>query len=201
MKKWLLAVFLASLAIAAFAWYGYRFPHWEETVVLPDGRSILVEQRRDVIEGYGTRRTWLTFSLPEMNGKRTWDEGLQPVMIGAADGKVYVVGRPRGAKQFSAYRFPRYVYVAFIWQSDHFERIPFLSVPESLRKKENVRWCLPGGRDSRESVQLEPNQRCSWPKPPHSQDHFPRPETVDLNIRVEEAIFWARVSGLKPSSE
>jgi hypothetical protein len=58
-----LLVFLAAVTLAC-GWYDHRFPSWKEEVVLPDGRKIVVTQRRDYIEGYGTRRTWLTFSLP-----------------------------------------------------------------------------------------------------------------------------------------
>lgn len=44
---------LVGVAVAAFAylWYDYRFPTWKEEVVLPDGRKIIVKQRRDFIEG------------------------------------------------------------------------------------------------------------------------------------------------------
>src|SRR5206468_5960130 len=108
-------------------------PSWKEEVLLPDGRKILVKERRDFIEGYGTRRTWLTFSLPEMGGEQTWSEWLYPTMIGVADGTVYVVGRPRGSRQFSMYSHPKYVYVAYQWHGDKFERVPFMSVPEHLR--------------------------------------------------------------------
>jgi hypothetical protein len=189
---------LLALVGLAYEWYDYRFPSWKEEVLLPDGRKIIVKQRRDFIEGYGTRRTWLTFFLPEMGGEQTWSEWLYPTMIGAADGAVYVVGRPRGSRQFRMYSHPKYVYVAFKWQGGQFRRIPFMSVPEHLRALENIRWCLPGGEDSRRQMhsfgswcveRIDPN------------DKFPMPQVVNLTIRSEEARFWARLEGHRPDSE
>jgi hypothetical protein len=187
-----------AAAALSYVWYDYRFPAWKEEVLLPDGRIIVVKQRRDFIEGYGTRKTWLTFSLPEMGGEKTWSQWLYPTMIGAADGKVYVVGRPRGGTQFNMYSYPRHVYVAFVWYGGSFERVPFLSVPEKLRIKENVRWCLPGGDDTKLVIH-EPRQWCLEQLTP--DDKFPMPQTVDLTIRDAEAIDWARSAGLSPSSD
>ena len=139
-----IAVVLVIAGIG-YAWFDYRFPSWKEEVLLPDGRKIIVRQRRDFIEGYGTRKTWLTFSLPEMGGEQTWSEYMQPILIGVgSDKKVYVVGWPSGEKQMSRYRHPRYGYVAFGWDSGAFERIPFMSVPAALRLEENVVRCNPG---------------------------------------------------------
>jgi len=202
-RRWLKPLLMASavtiiMAALGYAWFEYRFPSWKEEVLLPDGRIIVVKQRRDFIEGYGTRKTWLTFSLPEMGGERTWAQWLYPTMIGVADGKVYVVGRPRGSKQFSMYSYPRYVYVAYEWRNGQFERIPFLTVPESLRIKENVRWCLPGGDDSKAKNVLAGKwciERLS------QEDKFPNPQNVNLDIRKAEAIFWAKIDGLSPSSD
>jgi len=199
-RKWLLIAGAAVLGIAAlsYAWYDYRFPTWKEEVLLPDGRMIVVMQRRDFIEGYGTRKTWLTFSLPEMGGEQTWAEWLYPTMIGATDGKVYVVGRPRGSQQFRIYSHPRYAYVAFEWKGNQFQRIPFLSVPESLRVKENVRWCLPGGDDSKQNVR-QASQWCVERMGP--DDKFPMPQIVDLDLRAREAFDWAKSAGHMPDSE
>ena len=199
-RKRLLIAGAAILSIAglSYAWYDYRFPSWKEEVLLPDGRKIIVKQRRDFTEGYGTRKTWLTFSLPEMGGEQTWAEWLYPTMIGVADSKVYVIGRPRGSRQFSIYSHPRYAYVAFKWQGNQFQRIPFLSVPESIRVKENVRWCLPGGDDSKKSVP-EAVQWCVEKMGP--DDKFPMPQIVNLDIRAREAIDWAKSAGHMPDSE
>ena len=205
-RRWLKPALIITITSAittalAYLWFDYRFPSWKEEVLLPDGRMIVVKQRRDFIEGYGTRKTWLTFSLPEMGGEQTWTQWLYPTMIGAANGKVYVVGRPRGSKQFRMYSYPRYVYVAYEWKDGKFERVPFLSVPDALRETENVRWCLPGGDDSKETFDENAQKAwCSWSRSPGSENHFPRPRKVDLSIRMSEAKFWARLSGNRPSS-
>ena len=192
----LVTVLLVVLG-SAYAWYGYRFPSWKEEVLLPDGRKIVVQQRRDFIEGYGTRKTWLTFSLPEMGGEQTWEQWLYPTMIGVANGNVYVIGRPRGSKQFRIYSHPRYVYVAFKWQNGRFERVPFLNVPASIRVEENVRWCFPGGGDSKTSVQA-PNQWCLEKL---GDSKFPMRRTVDLPLKEQEANYWARLEGHAPDSD
>jgi hypothetical protein len=115
-RKRVLIAGIVILAIAAlsYAWYDYRFPSWKEEVLLPDGRMIIVKQRRDFIEGYGTRKTWLTFSLPEMGGEQTWEEFLMPSVVGTDQGQVYVLGMPRGPKQYSMYGGPRLFLVAFV---------------------------------------------------------------------------------------
>ena len=136
-------VLLLMILGGGYAWFDYRFPSWKEEVVLPDGRKIVVKQRRDFIEGYGTRKTWLTFSLPEMGGERTWEEDMQPILVTVSkEGRVYVVGWPSGEKQMARYRHPRYGYVAFQWEKETFERVPFTSIPEDLRQEENVIRCL-----------------------------------------------------------
>jgi len=194
--NWRLAVIALPLLAAAYIWYGYRYPSWTEEVLLPDGRSITVQQRRDFVDGYGTRKTWLTFGLPELGGEQTWAESLYPSMIAASEGRVFVVGRPRGSRQFSAYSHPKYVYVAFEWREGRFQRIPFLSVPEELRKQENVRWCLPGGADSRESVKPD-----GWCIDRIGESRFPISRTVELSALQAEAAFWAGLSGHKPGSD
>src|SRR5205814_2401837 len=140
----IVSAIVVAATVLGYAWYDYRFPSWKEEVVLPDGRKIIVKQRRDFIEGYGTRRTWLTFSLPEMGGEQTWAEYMQPVLVGVSkDGQVYVVGWPSGQKQMGMYRHPRYGYAAFRWTPTGFERVPFISIPEDLRQEENLIRCLP----------------------------------------------------------
>jgi hypothetical protein len=197
-KYWLcLPAIVASVLV--YVWYQYRFPTWEEEVLLPDGRKLVVKQRRDFIEGYGTRKTWLTFSLPEMGGEQTWEQWLYPTMIGAADGKVYVVGRPQGSRQFMTYNHPKYVYVAYVWHGHAFERIPFMRVPEALRQVENIRWCMPGGKDSKKPAQGVVEGWCV--ERVGDADRFPMTKTVNLETRMAEAIYWARTGGHLPDSE
>jgi hypothetical protein len=79
-----------------------------------------------------------------MKGEQTWDEYMQPILITVSqEGRVFVVGWPSGDKQMSKYRHPRYGYAAFEWKSGVFERVPFLSIPEELRREENIVRCLP----------------------------------------------------------
>jgi hypothetical protein len=142
--RWAIAAgVLLVLGGLAYAWYDYRFPSWTEEVLLPDGRNIVVKQRRDFIEGYGTRKTWLKFSLPEMGGEQTWAENLMPAAIGVEDRRVYVLGMPRGPKQYSMYGGPRFFLVAFVWTNSSFQRVPVDQVPLSIRQFENIFRCLP----------------------------------------------------------
>lgn len=156
-SRWAIAA-VVFLIVAGFmyAWYDYRFPSWKEEVMLPDGRKIVVKQRRDFIEGFGTRKTWLTFSLPEMGGKQTWSEHMQPVLVTVSkDGEVFVVGWPSGQKQIGMYRHPRFGYVAYQWRPGGFERVPFASIPEDLRQEENVIRCLPKPAFSKWEAKLQ----------------------------------------------
>jgi hypothetical protein len=196
-KYWLCLPAIVATALA-YAWYQYRFPTWEEEVLLPDGRKLVVKQRRDFIEGYGTRKTSLIFSLPEMGGEQAWEQWLYPTMIGAMDGKVYVVGRPRGQKQFRMYSYPKHVYVAYTWRANGFERIPFMEVPESLRQVENIRWCMPGGQDSKKPA-ANAGDWCV--ERVGSTDRFPMTKKVNLEVRIAEGIYWARSAGHAPASE
>jgi len=72
---------LVTLGGIGYLWINARYPNWEEEVQLPDGRKFVVKQRRDYADGYGTRKTWLTFSIPELRGEQTWTESMQPVLI------------------------------------------------------------------------------------------------------------------------
>ncbi len=191
-----LGVYVGILCLLGWWWYDYRFPTWREEVLLGDGRLVVVKQARDDIKDRGTRRTWLTLTLPELGGEQTWSEYLYPSLLGVVDGKVYVVGRPRGSTQFSLYRYPRYVYVAFVWNGKQFERIPFLSVPESIRKEENLRWCLPSQGDRYVAWDLKAKLWCEEPG-----GQFPMPRSVDLRVRAAEASYWAGLDGHRPSTE
>jgi hypothetical protein len=194
--------FLAiAVGVVLTGWTGHwlyfsRYPSWNESVQLPDGRTVTVTQKREYQPGYGTHQSWLTFELPEVGVAITWNEKLYPVMLGAAGGKVYVVGRPRGFEQIGTYQNPKYMYVAFEWRGDKFERIPFLSVPESLRVKENVRWCFPGGEDKRVFDFRTNPAWCDDMDP-----KWPTPKIVDLNIRASEAMSWAAISRTRNLSQ
>jgi hypothetical protein len=145
----LLAAVIASAALLGLAvlWFDQKYESWKEEVQLADGRKIVVTQRRDHIAGYGTRKAWLDFSLPEMGGEQTWAESMQPVLIAVTtDGEVYLAGWPSGESQMDMYRHPRYGYAAFRWTGKVFERVPFLAIPEHLRNEENVIRCVPDSK-------------------------------------------------------
>jgi hypothetical protein len=98
----------AALAAAWLAWsyYDSRYPSWEEEVQLSDGRVVVVRQKRQYFDHYGTNQSWVTFSLPEMGGERTWHSYLRPQRIDVQGGRVYLFGAPRGQRQFRYYRYP-----------------------------------------------------------------------------------------------
>jgi hypothetical protein len=174
------------------------YPTWSDRVVLSDGRTLLVQQRREYHPGYGSSQSWLKFNVEERGTPITWNAHLYPVMLGVSDGKVYVVGRPRGYDQYRMNRLPKYMYVAFEYRNGKFERIPFLSVPESIRNHENVRWCFPGGSDERD---FEVRSSPSWCD--DMDANWPSPRKVDLQLRKAESLAWAAVVGprAKPLSE
>jgi hypothetical protein len=139
------AVVLSSVVIIigglGWLWYVDRFPSWEEEVMLSDGRMIMVNRKQEYIEGYGVKRTWLTFSLPEMGGEQTWYEWMYPAIVDVYEGKVYVVGYTPGDKQFRSYLHPRYQLVAYAWSDKKFERIAFISLPSAIRTNANIIYC------------------------------------------------------------
>lgn len=196
--RWTLIVGAAIGVFAAlgFAWYARRFPNWKEEVLLPDGRKIVVQQRRDFIEGYGTRRTWLTFSLPEMGGERTWSEFMQPVLLAVSkEGQVYVVGWPSGEAQMDMYRHPRYGYAAFRWTGAGFERVPFISIPEGLRQEENLIRCLPKSKFAKWEAKLQAG--CS-----ENGDYvIGGSRQIDVRWMEKWALKQAERQNIKPLSE
>ncbi len=138
-----ISVLLFIAAVLAWRYYESRYPSWYEEVRLSDGRIITIHQKREYYENYGTSQSWVTIDLPELGGKRVWHSYLMPQRADLVDGKVYVFGIPRGAKQLEYYRFPKYYMVAFQWTGASFERIPFQSVPVKIRDKENTFSCVP----------------------------------------------------------
>ena len=202
-RRWLkpaLIVIAVALGIAAlgFAWYDYRFPSWEEEVLLPDGRKIVVKQRRDFIEGYGTRKTWLTFSLPEMGGERTWVEYMQPALLGISkEGEVFVVGWPTGEKQMGMYRHPRYGFVAFKWEHSSFERVPFTTVPEELRREENLIRCLPLSKGHFFSWETKIQAGCNA----NGEFVTGASRQIDMQYMQDWALRQAKRNNIKPLSE
>jgi hypothetical protein len=132
-----------SLIALGWQWYQRHFPSWDEEVQLSDGRMLIVHRAHKFNTEGALIETALTFDLPEMGGKQTWREFLYPAIVDVYEGKVYVVGDVRGSLQkFSAYRDPRFLYVAFVYESGQWTRIPFSKVPQHVRTRENIPGCL-----------------------------------------------------------
>jgi hypothetical protein len=173
---------VAVLVVGTFSYAGWRvyeaqYPTWSEQVQLSDGRVIVVRQKHEYYENYGTARSWVTIDLPELGGKREWASYLMPQRVDVYAGKVYVFGLPRGPKQLEYYRYPRHYMAAFVWSGNEFVRIPFLSVPEALRQRENVLRCVP--RKRRSLVTLDEKQLR--PCPPRGREGE---LTSELNLDV-----------------
>jgi hypothetical protein len=177
-------------------WYDNRYPTWREEVQLSDGRIVVVKQKHQYYENYGTSQSWVTFSLPEMGGEQTWHSYLKPMRIDVADGKVYAFGRPRGDGQVQFYVYPLHYLVAFKWSGLSFERIPFMNVPEQIRSSENVFPCVPANRD----VVLNWKQKeNNWCPPSDSKGLLVR--NFDLNSYDTLAQEYARRAGGKTITE
>jgi hypothetical protein len=138
----LLMLPLAGVIWLGWSYYDRRYPSWYEEVQLLDGRVITIHQKRQYFEDYGTNQSWVTIDLPELGGKQVWHSYLMPQRVDVVDGKVYVFGRPRGDRQLTYYRYPKYMMVGFVWDGANFQRVPYLSLPEKIRQEENVLPCL-----------------------------------------------------------
>jgi hypothetical protein len=198
LKFWLLlAVLLAcGAAWSTWQWYQGRYPAWREEVQLSDGRVIVVKQKHEVYENYGTNQSWVTFALPEMGGEQTWHSYLKPMRVDVHDGKVYVFGRPRGPRQFEYYRYPKHYLVSFVWTGSTFNRIPVAQVPESLRRDENIYPCVPNLPLSLLSRAEKDNRWC-----PSQGENNQFGRRIDQVAYDELAISMARLSGGPPISE
>ena len=164
--------------------------------VLIDLLVIWIKQKHEYFEDYGTNESWVTFSLPEMGGPQTWNSHLTPQRIDVVNGRVFVFGVPRGDRQYSYYKFPRHFMVAFIWNGSGFQRIPFLDVPEVIRKEENVLSCLPEQRAATISLAL----KAGWWCPPKG-DKQQFTKQIDLRAYEALAISYSRRSGGSPLTD
>ncbi len=128
------------IGVIAWQWYWQHFPSWDEEVLLTDGRIASVHRATKFNTEGSLLETALTIDLPEIGGKRIWREALYPAIVNSFEGKVYVVGfvTYRSSRK---YRNPRFGYVAFVYANSGWQRIPFLSVPESVRSQENIAFC------------------------------------------------------------
>jgi hypothetical protein len=187
---------VVGAAFSGWNWYKSRYPTWHEEVRLSDGRLIVIKQKHEYYKSYGTNQSWVTFSLPELGGERTWHSYLKPMRIDVHDGKVYAFGRPRGDRQVQYYRYPRDYIVAFQWDGEAFKRIPFNSLPLTLRASENVFPCIP---ERRSSVTTWAAKEAQWCPPSDSKGLLTR--DIDLSVYQKLAIDFARRDGGVPLSD
>jgi len=117
--------------------------------MLSDGRLIIVHRKQEYIEGYGVKRAWLTFSLPEMGGKQTWYEWMYPAIVDVHAGKVYVVGYTPGVNQFSEYLYPRFQLVAYVFDGKSFVRTSLRLLPAQIKTAFNIAYCSRRGEATR----------------------------------------------------
>lgn len=179
----------------AWRWHDNRYPTWREEVQLLDGRIIVITQKRREYANYGSAESWVTFSLPEMGGKRTWHSYLKPMRIDVYGGKVYAIGRPRGILQYEFYGFPRHYLVAFEWNGTEFSRMPVLSVPEKIRFEENMFPCVPESRRALFNIGMKSKEWC-----PPSGDRWKFGKVVNLNDYEALSGFYSGLSNAKPQS-
>ena len=197
--KWIIVLALlviGSVALLGWNYYQNRYPSWDEEVRLSDGRIITIQQKREVFDNYGTNQSWVTIDLPELGGKQMWHSYLMPQRVDVVDGKVYVFGAPRGIRQNQFYRYPKHYLVGFKWSGNEFVRIPFLQIPESMRREENIYPCLPPSIRNPLHVNLKDTTWC-----PVRGDKWKFGKSINLTDYESLAIFYAELDGTKPISE
>jgi hypothetical protein len=140
-KRVILAIAGLLVVAASWRWHSAHFPSWDEEVLLSDGRMITVHRQQKYNTEYLPIGTTLTFELPEI-GKITWSENLCPAIVDVQGKDIYTVGQTCTDPQFGKYRLPRHLYVAYQLDGKNWKRIPFLSLPENIRIKENIPGCL-----------------------------------------------------------
>jgi len=103
---------------------------WQEEVKLVDGRVITVTQKRRYDTEKMPREAWLTFKLPEFSNQEIlWHENLEVQVLNVYQGKLYVVGDPRGLREFRQYGAD---YVPYRHEAGKWVRIPLNEVPLAI---------------------------------------------------------------------
>jgi hypothetical protein len=192
----LVGLLLVCATLVAWKYYDHRYPNWSEEVRLSDGRVITIHQRHEFYQDYGTNQSWVEIDLPELGGKRVWHSYLMPQRVDVVQGKVYVFGVPRGIRQNQFYRYPKHYLVGFEWSGSEFVRIPFLQVPEALRREENIYPCIPNPRPGLLALGDKEKKWC-----PDRGDKWKFGKKIDLANYQSLALFYAELDGGKPISE
>ncbi|MBI2732969.1 MAG: hypothetical protein HYX44_06640 [Aquabacterium sp.] len=197
MQKKNLSLGIATLLVTGYAFFQWLTgaPKWNEEVRLSDGRIIEITQKRKFYENYGTDQSWITFSLPEMQGKQTWSGYLAPMRIDVYEGQVYVLGRPRRPKHVQYYQYPKVCIIPFVWADGDFQRIPLTKVPSALLTQENVFPCIP----ERKGLVTIAEKDQNWCSPTGADKKLTK--AIDLKEYARICDFYARLDGAKNRSE
>jgi hypothetical protein len=135
----LLTAFLALVALSGCA--VSRTHHWQEEVLLHDGRVIVVE--RSVRTGEvpvelgqppGESDYTLTFQAPD--GKTiTWESGksFRPMILDFEGATPHVIALGSTGPDYEKHGCPKPPYFIFRWSSDRWQRIEYDQLPRSIR--------------------------------------------------------------------
>ena len=190
------AVCMLLAVWVGWSFYQSRYPSWYEEVRLLDGRIITVHQKREVYENYGTNQSWVEIDLPELGGKQVWHSYLMPQRVDVFGGNVYVFGMPRGDRQYQYYADPKNYLVGFRWDGKQFARLSFLSIPEIVRREENIYSCVPAKLGNKLDLKTKDK---TWCQPSGDSAQFTK--TINLAEFQKLAIQYSRRAGGKPASE
>jgi hypothetical protein len=195
----LISIGVAALLLALLGWrlYERRYPNWNEEVQLVDGRVITIRQKREYFNDYGTNQSWVTIDLPELGGKRIWHSFLMPQRVDVYQGTVYAFGVPRGVSQHQFYKYPKHYLVAFKWDGAQFVRIPFLDVPDVLRRSENTYPCVPASLPSTLTVAAKERNWC----PERGGEKWKFGRRINLGDYEALSLFYASLANQQPRSE
>jgi hypothetical protein len=140
----LLRLLTASLALALLSGCAVsRTHHWQEEVLLHDGRVIVVE--RSVRTGEvpvelgqppGESDYTLTFQAPD--GRTvTWESGKSflPFLLDFSDGTTYLVARGATGPDYERHGCPRPPYFIFRWSEGQWRRIDYEQLPKQIRQR------------------------------------------------------------------
>ena len=148
---------------------------WQEEVKLLDGRTIVVEQMKTCEGAYTggnyadciARESWVTINLPELSAKPiVWHEHLFAIIVNIYNGKLFVVGSAPTQREYKFYGDDKPLYISFIWENDHWKRIPFNEIPTAIYDTNMLLEAIPLGmkyltRAKKESSEMNGDPRTA----------------------------------------
>ncbi|MGN2393211.1 hypothetical protein [Pelomicrobium sp. G1] len=120
--------------------------YWKEEVVLPDGRTLIVERAHRLGSPFDGELSDLnkpplaigfTIDIPlPQGGKARWigDRSLLPLAVGLKDGTAYLVASPRTCPDYDRWGRPVPPYVFFKYEHGAWQRIPVSEFPEEINQ-------------------------------------------------------------------